>query len=368
MPKTAQFARLKARNLSPNDLDAALDWAGHVLPNREHIRLLEESLVKLPPDSESAKRWRDHIERDKVLGDRIPSELATPYQEYEIPLSQLLYTARRLRGWGLKLIFNDKKPITLLLDTGATGVIVHERAAEQLGLERLGEGRATVHGIGDQESPNSFAALAKTMKVGALTLNNVRVQVAETKRIANEDGLIGSDVFEKFLISLDFPRGKMILQPYPGLTEPPDPAQPYDRKITADRKGFYVFYRFGHIMALPCKLNDVGPAMFVIDTGAAQNLASAEFARELTKVSRDSNSRIKGVSGKVDNVYVAREATIEFAGFRQRNQNVLSIETKRQSDNIGTEIAGFLGMPVLGLLKTTIDYRNGLVRFEYQPH
>jgi hypothetical protein len=44
-----------------------------------------------------------------------------------------------------------------------------------------------------------------------------------------------------------------------------------------------------------------------------------------------------------------------------------SVDTWEQSRRIGTELAGFLGLPVLDLFTLTIDYRDGLVKFE-RPH
>jgi hypothetical protein len=37
-----------------------------------------------------------------------------------------------------------------------------------------------------------------------------------------------------------------------------------------------------------------------------------------------------------------------------------------QSRGIGTEISGFLGLPVLSLFTITIDYRDGVVKFDYK--
>lgn len=42
-----------------------------------------------------------------------------------------------------------------------------------------------------------------------------------------------------------------------------------------------------------------------------------------------------------------------------------SIDTKGTSDDIGTEVSGFLGFIMLRLLDIKIDYRDGLVDFTY---
>jgi hypothetical protein len=38
-----------------------------------------------------------------------------------------------------------------------------------------------------------------------------------------------------------------------------------------------------------------------------------------------------------------------------------------QSRRLGTEVSGFLGLPLLNLFTLTIDYRDGLVHFDRSP-
>jgi hypothetical protein len=44
-----------------------------------------------------------------------------------------------------------------------------------------------------------------------------------------------------------------------------------------------------------------------------------------------------------------------------------AFDTWELSHKLGTEISGFLGLPVLDLFTLTIDYRDGLVKFERRP-
>ena len=55
---------------------------------------------------------------------------------------------------------------------------------------------------------------------------------------------------------------------------------------------------------------------------------------------------------------------VQFAGFRQKSPGVTSVDMWPQSRNIGTEVSGFLGLPVLSLFTLTIDYRDGVVNFD----
>jgi hypothetical protein len=50
---------------------------------------------------------------------------------------------------------------------------------------------------------------------------------------------------------------------------------------------------------------------------------------------------------------------------KQETDGMLSFDTSGISRSAGTEISGFLGFDVLHLLVVKIDYRDGLVNFEY---
>jgi len=70
----------------------------------------------------------------------------------------------------------------------------------------------------------------------------------------------------------------------------------------------------------------------------------------------------RGVQGGVDKLSRAETATLIFAGFRQDNSNLLTFDMTKVSDEMGVKHSGILGMPLLGQIKLTIDYRNGSVR------
>jgi hypothetical protein len=75
--------------------------------------------------------------------------------------------------------------------------------------------------------------------------------------------------------------------------------------------------------------------------------------------------KVKGLSGNVNKVYSADKAILQFGHLRQENQQMLSFDFSNISDRIGTEISGTLGFTLLRFLDIKIDYRDGLVDFEY---
>ena len=124
-------------------------------------------------------------------------------------------------------------------------------------------------------------------------------------------------------------------------------------------------FRFGHDLLVPTSIGDVPSKLFLLDTGATMNVISPAAAREVTKVHGDSDVTIKGISGKVNNVFSANKAVLTFGHLRQENQDIVAFDTKKLSDDVGTEISGFLGFTLLRLLDIKIDYRDALVSFEY---
>jgi len=98
-----------------------------------------------------------------------------------------------------------------------------------------------------------------------------------------------------------------------------------------------------------------------------QNQITPAAAREVTKVRGDPDMIVKGISGSVKNVYSADKAVLQFGHLRQENQDLMAFDLTSLSQAAGTEVSGILGFTLLHLLDIKIDYRDGLVDFEYKP-
>jgi hypothetical protein len=59
--------------------------------------------------------------------------------------------------------------------------------------------------------------------------------------------------------------------------------------------------------------------------------------------------------------------TFDFANLRQQATEVVAFEMSDISKHTGLEISGFLGITTLGQLRVKIDYRDALVKFDYDP-
>ena len=208
------------------------------------------------------------------------------------------------------------------------------------------------------------------------------------------------DVFSRFLITLDYPMRKLLLAPLPprpndvtpqkptlqttssrddddppvNATEAPatapkpTPRGPRDRYIAPEMKGWTPIYRIGHNLLIPASLNNTEMKMFILDTGAFATTISPEAAREVTKVHSDDRIKVRGISGNVDNVFTADDITFRFANISQKVQDVVAFTTSSLSKNLNMEVSGLIGFSALGQMTIGIDYRDGLMKFTYDPN
>lgn len=280
-------------------------------------------------------------------------------------------------GVGLDVQINDKRK-RLQIDTGASGLLLTRAAAISAGL--LPEFALRATGIGDHGPASGFLTHVDNIRIGSMQFRNCLVHVVEGRNIFGEDGLIGTDVFQKYVVTLDTPARQLRLQPLPkrpsGTHETASLATegesspthaPEDAYVAPEMKNWYQFYRIGHDIIVPTRIGKAPTKLFLMDTGASMALISPDAAREVTHVSGSSLFRIEGLGGKVDKVSEASDVTIEFAGVRQQLLGIASIDTSRISRGTGVEISGFIGFPTLRELVISIDYRDNLLRVLYDP-
>jgi tetratricopeptide (TPR) repeat protein len=359
--KTAAQYYGRAYELNPKDPRIFRDWALR-LHGRQHIEALQKYASMADPvrNEKDLEDLRQHIQLDQALNGRRLFALASPYQPTDIPLSPLISEATHMRVYGLEVNINGTL-LKLQVDTGASGILIPRRAGDRAGVARLAD--ATFGGFGDNlKSPRGYRGLADRLRIGNIEFQDALIKVSSQESVGTADGLIGTDVFSQFLITLDFAARKLLLRPLPGYQAADE--ELHDRVISSDRRNFVPVFRFGHVLLIPARVNDSREVLFVLDTGAAKTLISYEMAEEASKLSRDNKTRINGISGQVADVYQTGDLVLQFAGFRQKNLGMTAFNMWNQSRSIGTEVSGFLGLPVLNLFTLTIDYRDGLVNFE----
>ena len=362
LDKTADQYFRHAHELAPKDSRIFLDWAMR-LKGAEHIDALETYASVTDPNREQqeVETIRQHVRLDKSLRGRKLTALVSPYEKTEIPLLPFV-TSNRTRTYGVEVDVNGRK-LKLILDTGAGGIVIQRSAAEKAGVEHLVD--FSLHGFGDNAKLRSaYTGIAAHLGIGSVAFQDALISVSNQEFVDIEDGLIGTNVFSQFLVAIDFAAQKLRLDPLPGYR--PDLEESLDATAPADMQGWTRFYQFGHLLLIPTRVGGSREALFVIDTGAARTLISYDMAAEVSKLDRNEKLGLRGLNGEVADVYQTGDLYLQFAGFRQKNMGMTSFDMWPQSRGIGVEISGFLGLPVLSRFAITINYRDGLVKFDYK--
>ncbi len=382
------LALKRAHELDPKNSEVQLLWL-QTLPRRDRLAALQAYMSGVHLPSPSLQHYQTYLEKthdEPPHGCKVDGNV----DQTEIKLNPV-HDPRHTEGVGVELKVNDRSHL-LLLDTGAGGILISRKAADKAGLRHITD--IAVGGIGDQGARSGYLALADKIKVGNLEFHDCIVTVTDRPSLmeSDADGLVGADVFASFLVDIDLPQRMMRLSPLPkrpggdelaaklnsqdqsnepgveaeSADNPPgETYQPKDRYIAPETKSWTPVFRFGHMLLVPTQLNASKPMLFLLDTGAVQNMLTTRAARASTKVDA-STLGVAGESGRVADVYRAEKVDIQFAHFHQPNINVVSFDLSNVSNIIGTEISGTLGFNLLSMLDIKIDYRDGLVDFVYR--
>ena len=397
----------RAHEVAPDDVEVQRAWL-RMLPRKERLAALEAYLAGPHPDDEEETKWMtEYLVFLKATADKPvhACRLVSKVEQTETKLETMLGAdIRRMRGIGLSVRLNDRS-VHLLLDTGAGGIMVTRKFADKAGLTPI----SAVHygGIGDKGLQSGYTAVADHLRVGELEFQDCVVEVSDKGSVGDEDGLIGADVFGRYLVDIDLPGMRLKLSPLPKrpedavaptslnsegeepanaerkedppkegtpkeensapLTAKSEPHLPRDRYIAPEMADWTKVFRFGHMMLVPTSVNDSKAMLFGLDTGAFSNLLSIRAGRQVSKVNSEDRIRVQGVNGAVNKVYSSEKATLKFAHFQQANLDIVTLDLSTISRHTGTEVSGFLGFAMLRQLEIQLDYRDGLVNFKYDP-
>ncbi len=377
------YARAKkmiemAYSLDPEDPDVRREWLD-TLPRDQRVKELKNYLA-----GETDDDAKDRSDLMRLLS-LLQEEAGQPHRgcrqvnqvsSTQTRLEPLMSDARHLRGYGLTVNLNGANA-RLMLDTGAGGILVDKRVAEKAGIKPVVQ--TEIGGIGSMAGAGGYVGFADTIKVGELEFHDCIVEVVDKRSILDDDGLIGADVFQHYLVDINLPDAKFGLSELP--SDPKDTAIGaslessrsgrsawHDPYISPEMKDYSGVYRVGHLLLIPTSLNDKPPKNFLIDTGAFDNTINTDAAREVTKIHGDDYDMVKGLSGKVSKVYTADKVKIHFSRFVQDRNDLIAFDLSNISNNAGTEISGTLGFAMLRMLDIKIDYRDGMVDFSYDKN
>lgn len=387
----------EARRLDPSDPDIELEWIRSLKPI-EQISFLESYLSRDGGGTvEKDADLRNYLDALKIRFNdsnhvcRLANKPPSAQTDLLVITGE---TVRHIRGHGLVVALNGRNS-KLLLDTGADGIVVDRKIAEKAGLTRLLD--TTIAGFGDRGRSTGYFARASSIKIGDFEFQDCPITVVDKRSVLGLDGIVGTNIFQEFLIEVDLrkkklrlgtlpnrpdewldqasiPTKKVNLRPGESNSSPTtaETAMPvYTSLVDRFRPAQFSFsftpvFRFGHTLLIPTEVGDnSAPKLFLLDTGSSGNMFSTNAAHEFASVREDPRMNVKGLSGSVNKVYGAEKTALHFANIQQYADKDIALDLESLSENVGTEVSGILGALSFAQLVVTIDYRDGFVGFDF---
>ena len=112
------------------------------------------------------------------------------------------------RAFAVSVRLNDRVTASLMLDTGASGLTISRKLAEKAGARKLSE--HSLEGVGSAGALAGYVGWLDKVTVGDFEFHDCNIHVSPNMN-ADYDGLIGTDVFEKYLVTIDFPAHELHL-------------------------------------------------------------------------------------------------------------------------------------------------------------
>jgi hypothetical protein len=208
------------------------------------------------------------------------------------------------------------------LDSSSSGLLINRKVAEKAGW------RATapheVMGLADERPQKGFPAYADRNRARNLEFHDCLIEVSDRKYVAGSDGLIGTDIFSDFVVSIDFPLHSLELsrrpsrpgEPSPGAslrtgtTLPQNPSAdahpeaaeskdsnpseqksassavkqavtgPKGRSIAPEMRNWFAVFRVGHDRIVRGLIDKNYSKLFLIDAGSEATILPEDAASE----------------------------------------------------------------------------------------
>jgi hypothetical protein len=248
-----------ALHADPKDAAALLGLARLAL--YEDRRTEAERLAgAIPPgDPSAAKAAGIIVEAKRRAADLDPANLSLPKDGTHVPfvITDPLPV--------LKVRVNDKADAFFLLDTGASEAVLDPAFADELGIASSAAGTGTFAG--------GKTAAVRSATLDSLALGDARIRRLPIKLVPTRgfkldaehrlDGIIGTGVLYRFLSTIDYPRGELLLRPR-------DASAEFEHLALEKKATIAPMWLTGdHFIFTRARLNAGPERLFNVDTGGA---------------------------------------------------------------------------------------------------
>jgi hypothetical protein len=235
----------------------------------------------------------------------------------------------------------------LAVDTAASGIFITKVLADANGLQQgANDPPGTVH--------------VDNVNIGPLEFRDCTVGVSNSPFAGKADGMIGTDIFASYLVSINARDARLTLDPLPPNVGP----LPGDRVTPPELADYTPVYHRRQYLLVPVLLNNKMRRLFVLDTGMRFSTMTSETAHAISSTKANFTNPMQTASGPPAQVY-RDNFDLQFANLSlTRQSHILEWDLSAIDHNTGLEVAGMVGFDMLHSFNLHLDYRDGLVKFE----
>lgn len=352
--RVAEAERWTERALAAGPEDPeVLYWAADLVPGRERVAELFRRYLAVaggqPEERVRAARAALETFEKLVETDARPWTPVARPDRVEVPLRAVWTGLRAVDGYTVEVDLDagDRKPVTLLLDTGAHGLFVLQRIAKKRGFVPLAE--AELVGGGGDRRHDVRRGLFPTFDLGGLRFADALATAtrAELDPTGRFHGLLGVSAFAGYRVAIDPPGERLTLERLDG--EGADgPDAPY-------------WWISGQLL-VEVDAGEPQPSLFVLDTGATRTLVSTALAGRVESMRAGAAARVRGFGGEVEGAHAVHGARLAF-GAAVLEDSLPAVDLSLASRVAGVELSGMLGLDVLARGVLTLDTGAQTLRF-----
>lgn len=312
------------------------------------IRRLERYLeLSEGDDPDRIEGARGRLRMLQALGERKVWVAESRPDHVELPLQLVALPGGGLLGAVVKVSAGEKgKPVRLLLDSGSSGLFLVERMARKRGFEEVSV--ETAFGGGGDKRHVSPRGIFAEFGIGDLRFRNALASTTsvEFDATGRYHGVLGLSVFDGYQVTIDLSRGKLVLDRS-------------DERIDGTN-----YWTVSGQMLVRTATREGDEALFMFDTGATGSVLDLAYAERAPGAELAEAARLRGYGGSIQQAYVVQGTRLTFQGLDTGEGPLRATDLSLRSHLGGVQLAGFLGLDLLGGRRVVVDTVGRKVRVE----
>jgi predicted aspartyl protease len=253
---------------------------------------------------------------------------------------------------------NGGKEVTFFIDTGGSEVTLDTEFAKELGVPQFGAVQGTFSG--GQHTQVQLGRI-ESLTIGDWTVKNVPTamlplrQLSEGLGVKQINGIIGTTLFYHFLVTMDYPKGELVLRRKDTKSLEEFKAQSSGKRVTVP-----IWMASDHFMVGWGRVETLPPTLLFVDTGlvgAGVKLAESVIKEAGIKLEENKATEGAGGGGTLKIVpYTVHQ--LSFGDIKEENVPGLYDGPFPWQYMFGFHLAGMVGHDFFKRYAVTFDFQN----------